>query len=41
MGTAEDAKYKEEVESIWREFDKSGTGMLEKDEAFLFLKKTI
>ena len=41
MGEAEDSKYKEEVEQVWREYDKSGTGLLEKQEAFEFLKKTI
>ena len=41
MGSSEDHKYREEVEQVWREYDKSGTGLLEKNEAFEFLKKTI
>ena len=41
LGTAEDAKYRAEVEQIWKDYDKSGSGLLEKEEAFAFLKVTL
>ena len=37
----EDMYYQEKVDLIWDEYNKSGTGKLEKDEAYEFLKVTL